>query len=502
MVVSTITDLASNIGYLVQTTFSKNIFQQTTLDTREFENITSVKLDTPMARETKYLVEETLGYGAVQAASIGGGLQTFPRPDLTQRRELTIGLKRTDTTLQIQGEIYRRALSAGTAKYVMPLPQEAINKAIASKRLWIADFYADGTGVKGTQGSTTVAVTTGTASVPMILTFSLASTNTARGHAGLFEEGDCYFLVTNDGATRRFEQTSDFVGGATLAPTASVTSSVHPLGGTSGTVYVWRCMAKDYTNQKVGMALYQYNLATQVFTPVYASAGTVSTTQSSTATTDVWYRWGQPTFPDLTGTIDYGTVSEVTPGLESIAAYDGRTLDSVVRSGIYGASDYDNSAAAIDSNAFDLALNKVKRRMGAGRFKYTKASMMYETHSALVASREADRRFVSVDDKTRGIKYFAYQHGDDTVEAFKSEYVGTKRIWLLPDKGSEKRRPIQFHGAEPEWITTPDGKGIWHLRPSSAGGHTDDFSAYAVGYNRFVNFVPGAVGCIHNFTNT
>ena len=139
-----------------------------------------------------------------------------------------------------------------------------------------ADLYGDGTGVVGRVAS----VADNAAGDETVVT--LNTDNAFSGHIGFFEFGDLLSANEEDGTVA-------------TAPT---------LG--SGTFFAWRVKSKDRPNDAVTLE------------PVDSSGAVLDLTASNLASTDFFYRIGQPTIPDRTSISDYGSATEVVPGLESL----------------------------------------------------------------------------------------------------------------------------------------------------------------------------------------
>ena len=347
------------------------------------------------------------------------------------------------------------------SKYAEPLALELDSKLSAAKRRIAADLYGDGTGVIG-QASAAVD-TTGAGGY---VTVTLSSANNARGHVGFFEYGDLLVNRNPDGSADN--------------PT------------TSGTFYAWRVKSKDRENNQV------------VLEAVDAGGAVLSLTASSIDAGDYLFRRGQPTGGenplDLSGVIsDYGTISEVMAGLESLAAADGRTVHGIVMSGATAGSQIDAGGNPIDVKYIQKALDKVKVVVGQDRYKWKLMSMSPETQAALIESRETDRRFMTVDDNKRGVKFFAYVHGNDTVEAYTSEYVPQKRIYFLPEaKSSEK--VIEFWGTDFETVKA-QGMSDFHLKPGSSG-YVNTVTSFLQSIGVIICRHPAAIASVTNFSNT
>ena len=186
-------------------------------------------------------------------------------------------------------------------------------------------------------------------------------------------------------------------------------------------------------------------------------------------------------------------------GLESLAAADGRVIHGITMSGATAGSQIDAGGNPIDVKHIQKALDKVKVVVGQDRYKWKMMSMAPETQASLIESRETDRRFMTVDDNKRGIKFFAYVHGNDTVETYTSEYVPMKRIWLLPEsKASEK--VIEFWGTDFETVKA-QGMSDFHLKPGSSG-YVNTVTSFLQSVGVILVRHPAAIAAVTNFTNS
>jgi hypothetical protein len=143
------------------------------------------------------------------------------------------------------------------------------------------------------------------------------------------------------------------------------------------------------------------------------------------------------------------------------------------------------------------AMDTVKVNVGQDQYRWAKMCMSPENHAKLINSRETDRRFNSVEDAKRGIRYFAYQHGNDSVEAYTSEFVSKKRIIGLPETKSGKK-VMEYYGSDYKPIKLP-GSGEFMLKPASGGGHVNTVVSYLHGILVYICKHPAAVWTIHNF---
>jgi len=297
--------------------------------------------------------------------------------------------------------------------------------------------------------------------------FTLSTSNSARGHVGMFEYGD--ILV--------------------LKATAGGTSALDTNLGTEPAY--WMVTAKDRSAGTVTL---------QGLNSSLASAGTMSSISVQPTAGDVFYRYGQPTIPNLGSISDYGTATEVMAGLESLAAGDSRVVHGITMTGALSGSRTDAGANPIDVKYIQKAMDQVKVNVGQDRYSWKMMTMAPETQASLIESRETDRRFQTVEDNKRGVKVFAYVHGNDTLECYTSEYVPPKRLYILPEtKAGEK--VLEFHGSDFETVKA-QGMGDFHLKPASSGGYVNTVVSYLQAIGVIVCKHPAAIAVVENFTNS
>lgn len=448
------------LGKLTQILFSKGVLYQGSEDTREWEQIQAMKVTDQAARELRFMLQKSLGPAASQYRNPGVSNREFPQAQQATVEEFVAKFKEMNTTLKLEYQLWERALMAKNAKYMEPLALEVQSKAVAQKRVMCFDLYEDGTGVRGTAAS--VDDTDLAADGRIVVT--LQDTDTARGHVGAFEQDDLLLAYSQTGV------------------------AVVPTGGApTGTYYALKVVDKDF------------DAATVTF-DVVDSSETVITgfAASNIVNTNVFYRVGQPTIPNLTTISDYGSATEVLVGLESLAATDGRNVWGITMDGPYKGSVYDAGGDPMDAILFDKALSRGKRRVGQGRYKYKKACMADEVHTQLIDSRETDRRFLQVTDNKRGTTYFAYQHRNDLVECYTSEFVSKHRVWMLPERSSGEK-VLEFHGSDWKSVKVPGGSEF-HLNASANGGYTNDIVSYMRGIGVIICRHPAAIVGLRNFT--
>lgn len=452
------------LGTLLQIIFSNGVRNQISVDFRDFEMVKRAKVGSSVARELRFEFQSSLGAAAVQYRNPGTANRAFPLAQQSQLSENTAKFKEINTTIELEYNLWDRARKS-PEKYAEPLALEIDSKASASKRRVAADLYGDGTGVVGTISSAAV---TSPASDQVTWQLNALTSNSARGHAGFFEFGDLLLLKSNAGGTSAFD--------SSLATEPAY----------------WKVIDRNFDLQQVTLQGLDVN---------YASAGTITAISVQPTAGDVFYRYGQPTIPNLSSISDYGTATEVLAGLESLVAGDGRLIHGITMSGATGGSRYNAAGNPIDVKHIQKVMDNTKRAVGQDRYRWKMMMMAPETHASLIESRETDRRFQSIEDNKRGVKYFAYVHGNDVLECNSSEYVPPKRLYIFPEtKAGEK--VIEFHGSDFE---TVKGQGMsdFHLKPAaSGGGHVNTMVSYLQAIAVLICKHPKAIAVVENFTNS
>lgn len=450
------------LGELLQIVFSEGVRTQISEDYRDWEMVKQYRVGNTAARELRFMFLTSFGPAAVQYRTPGKRGRSFPKAQQSTIEEHTAKFKELQATIELEYNLYDRARKS-PEKYAEPLALEIQSKSTAHRRRLAADWYGDGTGVMGTVASGGVADDLG---APNETVITLEDTYDKRGFIGWAEEGDLWIAKQNDGSAR--------------APTE-----------TSGSdFYAWRVKDKDRENAKVTLE------------PVDENGDVVAdVTASNLAATDVFYRIGQDTIPDLsaiTSSTDYGTLTEVYAGLLSLAAADSRTIHGISMTGASKATHKSAGGNPLDAKYIQQVMDQVKVRVGKSVYNWKLMCMAPEAHAAFVDSRETDRRFHTVEDAKRGIRYFAYQHEEDDIRTYSSEFCQKGLIYIKPEQKSGKK-VFEMYGSDLEPVKM-SGMGEFHLKPDSTGGYVGDVQSFLQGILVPICKHPAAIGVVKNFT--
>ncbi|NBX18233.1 MAG: hypothetical protein EBR09_12795 [Proteobacteria bacterium] len=465
------------LGKLLQITFSKGFRRQLVRDHRDWESVKQMTVGMPGGREHRFMFQVGGGPAAIQYAAIGAS-GAFPAAQRSAVEEKTAIFKELNATIEIDYMLFER-LKMAPAKYADSLAMELEDKLVYLKRRVAADLYNDGLGVLGTVAADAL-TDQGVAQGKVGLTISAVA---PRGHIGWFEYDD--LLVK-------------------ASPAGAITANVEMPTG----VAAWKVVSIDRENNKLVLQAIDANGAPVALANTAASLidsadllyrGTTAASHSRVDLTD-----GTPRL--LIGgnyvTQDYGTATEIIAGLGALVANDGRQVHGITMGGVTGSTVKDCGGQPIDVTFIQQALSQVKTAVGQGRYKYNQLLCAPEMLDSLIEGRETDRRFNSIEDATRGVRKFVYQHGEDAVEFVTSEFARKNEAIALPSGKGEESKCVEFIGTDFKTVEAPGSSSKFHLRPTSGGGHEKKLVSYMFGLGVMVNQHPKACLKIKNFTNS
>ncbi len=461
------------LGKLLQITFSKGFRRQLVRDHRDWESVKQMTVGMPGGREHRFMFQVGGGPAAIQYAAIGAA-GAFPAAQRSAVEEKTAIFKELNATIEIDYMLFER-LKMAPAKYADNLAMELEDKLVYLKRRVAADLYNDGLGVLGTVSATALS-DEGVAQGKVGVTISEVA---LRGHIGWFEYDD--LLVKAN-------------------PAGSIQPSTEMPGPDTNThsLLAWKVVSIDRENNKLVLQAIDAN-----GNPVALA----NTAASLITEGDLLYRGttvASHSRVDLSGAFagDYGTATEIIAGLGALVANDGRQVHGISMSGVTGSTVKDCGGAPIDVTFIQQALSQVKTAVGQGRYKYSQLLCAPEMLDSLIEGRETDRRFNSVEDSTRGVRKFVYQHAEDAVEFVTSEFARKREAIALPSGKGEESKCVEFIGTDFKAVEVPGSSSKFHLRPTANGGHEKKLVSYMFGLGVLVNQHPKACLKIKNFSNS
>ena len=449
------------LGKFLQIAFSDGVRTQISEDYRDWEHIKMVREGDPNGRELRFFLKSSFGPSAVQSRNAGSA-GTFPTAQQSSNSEHTAEYKEIDATIQIEYALWNRARKS-IDKYAEPLLNEIEDKMIACKRYMASKLYQDGSGIYGVVSS----ISEDLGNDEITITLNVTDSVNGYSHVGYFEFDEVLAAY----------QDTDVASAAVRNAT----------GGAAGNLY--KVKDRDRANNTITI---------EPVTSAYATDSSV--TASNLVAGDFFTKVGQQVVvpPAYTGTKDYGTFTDVIVGLESLAATDGRSVHGLTMSGALKGTTVDASGDPLDASQIRKVLDDAKIRAGEQRYSYKKMCLAPEAEAAFIESRETDRRFNSIEDTKRGARVFGYQHRNDLVETYTSEFCPLKRVWILPEQNNGDK-VLEYHGSDFESVEM-EGMGKFHLRPSSSGGHERNVTSYMEAIGQLVCKHPAAIGRLRNFT--
>jgi len=443
-----------DLGKYLQIVFTRGAMVQVSKSQREWEMISRMRDGNPNGRERRFMFINSLGYAAAQTAN-PALTSAFPSAQKASIEEHTALYKEFDVTVELEYNLWKAA-SLSPEKYAEPLAKEIELKSIVARRLMGIHLFGDGTGVFGTASS----AVDGASSVEV----TLKAGSGDRGHVRWFQHGDLFLAKQEDGTA--------------VSPSVS-----------GGTFAAYRVKSINPKADKV------------VLEPVDANGNVLSLTASGIVDTNVFYRYQQKVIPDLSSAIaDYGSATDVIPGLGSLVANDDRVVHGITMSSSAGGTVLDlGGSTALSTDALQEGLDEVDMRVGKGEFSYKQAVMSPEARRELILSREDDRRFNTVEDTLRGGKNFGYMHDEDTVIFVPSEFCPKQDLYVLPEGKQDGNKVISYFGTDFEPVQEPMGSKMF-LKPSSAGGHEKNIVMYMGTRGTLVCHRPAAVLKVTNWS--
>ena len=448
-----------SMGVLLDILMTKGVRDQLPKNYEEFNLIKTLRVPGNVEREIRHKIQTGRGPARVQAASPGVANANFPKSQAAVIQEVVTKMKQYEATTAISAELFER-LRGTSDKAADELSLEMDATIIDIQRRLAIDFYGDGSGCIVRVSS--IAETKSGANIQYV---TVTAKTAAPGSITFVEPDD--LLLAGDAS------------GAAVAPTETA----------SPTFYAWKVVSVDI------------DAGTFVIKPVDSDGTLVADiTASNLVDTNCLYRVGVgASIPVTSSPADWAVTSNSMLGLESLTADDGRTVAGIAMSGVYAGSRLACAGGLIDVGMFQQVVSKAKRRVGAGGFKWDSALMAYATYDALVASREASRSFVSMDDTIRGGKKFGYQHGNDLIEFVVSEFCPLNRSFILP-KGGKQGKAIGLHLRDAEHLKGPNGEP-WHLNMNSSG-FIKQFVAFHMLFAQMAVYQPASIGVLADFVNT
>jgi hypothetical protein len=137
----------------------------------------------------------------------------------------------------------------------------------------------------------------------------------------------------------------------------------------------------------------------------------------------------------------------------------------------------------------------MKIRVGESAYSWKMMATSPEGHSKFILDREANRRFMT-QDTTEGGKKFTYQHRNDMLEIYATEYCPQNRLYVLPE-AKNGNKVLELHASDYETVKVND-TSAFHLNVVD-GAYSKKVVTYMTGKGTLICKHPAAVGVLSNF---
>ena len=444
------------LGELLKIYQTKGIYNNFSDNSELWKLMQTKRVAKPEGKEVRYLIRTSYGQDAAQFLAPGAD-GSFPGAARSEQTEASAFFKDYGATIDIPRHLLNKE-GAELASYVASsLAEELDMKGIAVARSLSRMLCGDGSGALGKIASVNYSGNN------IVVVLSTASADAGKSHVGNFQIGEKLLAYDPDGST-------------------IVTLN-------AGTLAYVKVTDVDYDTDSVTVQAYT-SADVLISSPATGGANAIA------AGDILWpYFDGTATaLPDVSGAVtDYGQLSYMYAGLESLAANDGRTVNGLTMSGAVKGSRKDAGGALIDRTHFQSVLSEAKRMVGKNRYNWSSALMFDTVYDSMLESWETDRQIVNISDNVRGTDSLGFKHQNSTVKFETDEFVSKQRIWMCPDGDV-----LQFRGTDIEQVEV-DGKRFF-MPNDSNGNHKRIVRSYMEGSGLLFASHPRAIACIENFS--
>jgi hypothetical protein len=394
------------------------------------------------------------------------------RSDADTIVEKTATAKQLDVVGEFDYDVYMRAEQDPSQIYVGPMGMAVDNLMFNAKESLLIQYYGDGSGAQAT-----LANPTGYALASNIATLNLLNTSAAHGTVYNIREGQKLVAYANDG-------------------------TAHALGVASGTPAYMKVVSVEAAGSTKSVSVQVYDASDVLLT--INGAGAV-------AASDILYNYGDVAEGgvfDRTAISDYGSLLYM-PGLRSLSAADGRTVNGVVHSGVYAGSEVDLSAASLYFTDLGKLFSKISRRVAEGKYDYPQAKCSFDTWNYLINLDEGSKFLKPVVEQSpngRGEKKYMYYHNDVSCAVVGRRFVADTDIWFEPKlmdsmsvPGVTKEGPIMFKFTGFDYVKEPGSSDIFRFK-ISGGNRVKTVQTHMQTFGTFVATQAAAIGRIKNFS--
>jgi hypothetical protein len=419
------------------------------------------------SRQINYAVEPARAVSNAQFRNPGAANPAFINGESGQIVEKTATVKQMEVVAQFDYDVFNRAQKDPSAIYVGPMALEMGNQAITAKEALIIDYYGDGSGAVCTLGNISGAAVAGGQ-----LTLPILNTSSAFG---------CIYWA-------RENQNVVFYDAAGNAHDAAVAS---------GTPAYYKVTGVDFATKKITVAAYD------------ASGNLLTITAANTITTsDIAYNYSDKAEGGVfnrSAISDFGGLLHM-PGLQSLGAADGRTVNGMVLSGQYKGTEVDAGGANLNPTHFGQLLTSLQRRL-SGKYEHKTFKCSHEVYQYIIDQGEGQKWFTPEKNSNGGVSYMYYhQNESGSGTALKSNrWVPDFEIWAEPTlvdtqaiDGVTSKGPLMFKFTGFEFITLPGSSEMFRFQTDN-GSLRKNIQAHLVTYGTFICTQSASIGRLKNF---
>lgn len=449
MAISAVTSKA--LGYTLWLHFQSGFTSLVNNDDKDFSSLEAI-IDSSGAasRGIRYALEPSRPVSNVQNVNPGAevALINGESDDIVEKEALP---KQVLAVAEFDYNVYERANQDPSQVYVGPMGMSLYNQMVSAKEHILAQYYGDGSGALATIGATPgFSVSSG------VLTMTISNLSSDLGCIYWLREGQKVVFYTTGGVA-------------------------HDSDGTSPAYY--KITGIDFANKTISVVAYNSS-----------DVALTLTTENTIAAGDVLYNYADETNGGVfnrSSISDYGGLLYM-PGLQSLAASDGRTVHSTVMSNGYAGTNVAKSSASLMFTDFGQGFALAHRRVGEGKYDYPLIKASYDTWRHLIDLDEGSK-FLRPMENERGGKSYMYSYNDISAEVVGRRFVPDYEMWAEPKlkdsmaaPGVSREAPLMFKFTGFDFVKEPETNNIFRFKINSSGQRVQKAQCHLQTYGTFV----------------
>ena len=397
MAINAVTDKA--MGYTLWISFMNGFTSLVNNDVKDWASLEAiVDAEGAAARSIRYAVEPAREVSNAQM--MNPGMSEIPlingEPEDIQEKEAVA--KQLEVVAEFDNNVFERVSLSPELYYASPMATAMYNKMVTAKESLILQYYGDGTGRQASLASVGAVVNDGSTD-NITLVFNNVSSKPG-----------CPYWIRENQKLVAYDNSGN----------------AHDPAVTAGTVSYLKVISVDYSQKSAIVGAYASDGTKLDIT----GAGTLVADDALFNASD---ETNGGTF-NLSSVADYGNLLYM-PGLQSLGAADGRTVNGTVLSGSFGGTEVDAGGETLFFTRLGEGLSKLDRRVGNGKYDYPQIKTSYDTWRFLTDLDEGNkflRPIEVIDDNGRGAKKYMYFHDDYACDVVRRRFVPDYEMWAEP----------------------------------------------------------------------